>query len=99
MYTIQALWTQARENLDVVNVIFSNRSYAILELEAQRVGIDAAKNFIGPLFQLDNPKLDFCALAGAMGVKSCRASTAEEFNEYFAKGVDSKGPLLIEVVL
>jgi acetolactate synthase-1/2/3 large subunit len=99
MYTIQALWTQARENLDVVNVIFSNRSYAILELEAQRVGIDAAKNFIGPLFQLDNPKLDFCALAGAMGVKSYRAGTAEEFNDYFGKGVHSRGPVLIEVVL
>jgi acetolactate synthase-1/2/3 large subunit len=99
MYTIQSLWTQAREKLDVVNVIFSNRSYAILELEAQRVGIDAARNFIGPLFQLDNPKLDFCGLAGSMGVKSYRASSAQEFNDHFANAVNTKGPILIEVVL
>ena len=99
MYTIQSLWTQARENLDVVNVIFSNRSYAILEIELQRVGVNPAENFIGPLFQLDNPKLDFCALAEGMGVPSFRATTAEEFNEQFANGVNGKGPVLIEVVL
>ncbi len=99
MYTIQSLWTQAREKLDVVNVIFSNRSYAILELEMQRVGIVGARDFIAPLFQLDNPKLDFCALAGSMGVKSFRASTAEEFNDHFENGVNTKGPVLIEAVL
>ena len=99
MYTIQALWTQARENLDVVNVIFSNRSYAILEIELQRVGINPADHFIGPLFQLNNPELDFCAMARGMGVPATKATTAEEFNEQFAAGVKNKGPVLIEVVL
>ena len=99
MYTIQSLWTQAREKLDVVNVIFSNRSYAILEIECRRVGVDPAGDFIGPLFHLDNPTLDFCKIAEGMGVKSYRATTAKEFNEQFADGVNRKGPVLIEVVL
>jgi acetolactate synthase-1/2/3 large subunit len=99
MYTIQSLWTQARENLDVVTVIFANRSYAILTQELKRVGVEKDIEFISPLFQLDHPKLDFCRLAEGMGVKAFRAATAEAFNEHFAHGVKSKGPVLIEVVL
>jgi acetolactate synthase-1/2/3 large subunit len=99
MYTLQALWTQARENLDVVNVIFSNRSYAILTQELQRVGVTEGIEFISPLFQLDHPDLNFCWLAEGMGVKAFRATTADEFNAHFAYGVNHKGPILIEVIL
>ena len=79
MYTIQALWTQAREQLDVTTVIFSNRRYAILDLELQRVGAVADGDMARSLLDLSRPDLDFTALARGMGVPAARAASAGEF--------------------
>ena len=99
MYTLQALWTQAREKLDVVTVLFANRSYAILNVELARVG---AMN-VGPralsMLDLRQPDLDFVKLAEGMGVEASRAETIEEFEDQFAGAMAAKGPRLIEVVL
>ena len=100
MYTIQGLWTIAREQLDVTTVIWNNRSYNILNLELHNVG---AANHAGPkalsMFDLSNPDIDFCALAQGMGVEAMRATTAEEFNDHFAYCMANKGPQLIEAII
>ncbi len=99
MYTVQALWTQARENLDVVTVIFANRSYAILNIELMRVGAENPGPTALSMLDLSNPNLDWVQLAQGMGVEASRPETAEEFNDHFAAAVKAKGPRLIEVVI
>ncbi len=99
MYTVQALWTQAREKLDVINVIFANRSYAILNIELMRVGAGNGGPKALSMLDIGDPTLDFCKLAEGMGVAASRATTAEQFSEQFGDAVKQKGPRLIEVVL
>jgi acetolactate synthase-1/2/3 large subunit len=99
MYTAQALWTQAREHLDVTTVIFSNRSYAILNLELSRVGATPPGPRALSMLDLDNPTLDFVSLARALGVRAARAETAEDFTRHFAAAMSEPGPCLIEAVL
>ena len=99
MYTIQALWTQAREELDVTTVIFSNRRYAILEMEYQRVGVGDPSPRAKSLFELSRPELDWVHLARGMGVDGARARTADEFGRELARGLSEAGPYLIEAVL
>src|SRR4051794_23616712 len=77
MYTLQSLWTQAREHLDVTTVIFDNRSYAILSLELARVGARTDGN-AADLFDISRPPLDFVALAKGMGVDGTRVETADD---------------------
>lgn len=99
MYTLQALWTQVRENLDVVTVIFANHSYAVLNMELNRVG--AAE--VGPkalkMLDLTGPTIDFVALAQGMGVAASRATTSEEFVDQLREALSTKGPKLIEAVV
>ena len=102
MYTISALWTHAREGLDVTTVIFSNRSYAILAMELERVGAGpagAAGDAARSLLDLTHPTLDFTALAAGMGVPAVRASTAAEFAAGLRQALAEPGPHLIEAVL
>jgi acetolactate synthase-1/2/3 large subunit len=99
MYTISALWTHARENLDVTTVIFSNRAYAILGMELGRVGASTAGDAARGLLSLDNPALDFTALAAGMGVPATRATTAEEFAVQLRGALAEPGPHLIEAVV
>ncbi len=99
MYTLQALWTQAREKLDVTTVIFANRSYAILKIELMRVGAENPGPKALSLFDLQNPELDWVRLASAMGVEASRATTAEEFADQFASAMKGRGPRLIEAVI
>jgi acetolactate synthase-1/2/3 large subunit len=99
MYTISALWTMARENLDVTTVILSNRSYAILRLELQRVGADTTGPKAAQLLDLSHPDLDFVALARGMGVPATRAATADELADQFAKSLTEPGPHLIEALV
>ena len=100
MYTGQALWTMAREGLDVTVVVLSNRSYAILNMELQRVGVTGEA---GPkaraMLDLHDPELDFVALAGAMGVPATRAETAAEFSDQLARALATPGPNLVEAVI
>ncbi len=97
MYTIQSLWTMAREHLDVVTIIYNNRAYAILNMELGRVGAsgDKAKE----MFDLSTPPLDFVALATGLGVPATRATTAEEFTAQLDSALSTPGPHLIEALV
>ncbi|WP_407690842.1 acetolactate synthase large subunit [Rubrobacter tropicus] len=99
MYTVQALWTQAREGLDVTNVILDNRSYAILKGELANVGAGDAGRKAHDMMELDRPALDWVAMARGMGVEAGRAATAEEFSRQLDAGLRSQGPYLIDLVL
>jgi acetolactate synthase-1/2/3 large subunit len=99
MYTVQGLWTQARENLDVLTLIWSNRTYQILRGELANVG---AKN-PGPkamqMLSLADPDLDWPSLAKGMGVDATRVDTIDDLISTFRSAVGRKGPYLIEVCL
>jgi acetolactate synthase-1/2/3 large subunit len=99
MYTLQALWTMARERLDVTTVVYSNRSYKILNLELDRVGAAPPGPKALSMLDLSNPELNWSGLAIAMGVESSRANTIETFSEQFADAMKSSGPRLIEAVI
>jgi len=99
MYTLQALWTQARERLDVTTVILANRSYAILNVELHRVGALNAGPKALSMLDLRNPDLDFVSLAQGLGVEASRADTIEAFEDQFAGAMAQTGPRLIELVL
>jgi acetolactate synthase-1/2/3 large subunit len=99
MYTLQALWTQARERLDVTTVIFANRSYAILNIELARVGAQNPGPKALSMLDLHNPTLDWVQLASGMGVEASRAETVGEFAGQFDSAIKQRGPRLIEVVL
>ena len=99
MYTLQALWTQAREGLNVTTVILSNRSYAILNMELHRVGADAGGTQARRLLDLTDPELDFCDLARGMGVPARRVENAEDLVTALQSGFREAGPSLIEVPL
>ena len=96
MYTIQALWTQAREGLDIVNVIFANRKYQILQVELARMGVAERGPKAESVTDLSHPDLDFAKLAEGMGVPACRTDSAEEFTKELEKGFNEPGPCLIE---
>lgn len=99
MYTIQCLWTQARENLNVTNIIFNNASYQILVTEYLRMGVNEVGARAGSLFDLGQPTIDWVSLAGGMGVPGIKAQSAEEFNDALAKSLATPGPMLIDAVL
>jgi acetolactate synthase-1/2/3 large subunit len=99
MYTISALWTHAREQLDITTVIFGNRSYAILAMELDRVGAVATGEAARSLLSLTRPALDFTALAAGLGVPASRATTAEEFAAQFRRALAEPGPHLIEAII
>ena len=99
MYTNQALWTMAREQLNVCVVIFANRKYQILQIELARVGAQSMSPRTLDMLDLSNPDLDFVKMAESMGVKATRATTADEFNQQFEAAMQTPGPRLIEVML
>ena len=99
MYTIQALWTQARENLDIVTVLFSNRSYSVLHAELRGVGAGEAGRNARRMLDLDNPDLQFVEIARGMGVEGQRVTTSEEFAAAFRAALSRRGPYLIEAVV
>jgi len=96
MYTLQALWTQARERLDVTTVIFSNRKYAILLHELANVGANPGRTALDML-DIGSPDLDFVKLSNAMGVEAARADTMADFNDLFALANRRAGPFVIEL--
>lgn len=99
MYTVQALWTMARENTDVTVVIMNNKSYAILNIELARVGAGQATPKTLSMLDLSRPDIDWVSLSEGMGVPATRAATAEEFHVQFAAAMAAKGPRLIEAMV
>ncbi|HZG64172.1 MAG TPA: thiamine pyrophosphate-dependent enzyme, partial [Rubrobacteraceae bacterium] len=99
MYTVQALWTQAREGLDVTTVVLDNRSYAILKGELANVGADTTGRKANDMMELDRPALDWVSIARGMGMEAGRAETMEEFKHLLATGLASQGPYLIDLLL
>ena len=99
LYTIQALWTQAREGLDVTTVLFNNRSYAILNIELSRVGAKAGGPKARSMLDLSRPDMDFVAIAQGLGVQASRATTAEEFTSQLERALATPGPALVEAMI
>jgi acetolactate synthase-1/2/3 large subunit len=97
MYTIQSLWTQARENLNVVTIVFANRIYQILRGEFDGVGAGEPGQRAQDMLKLDRPTIDFVALAKGMGVPGRAVTTADELVAALAEAIPEKGPRLIEV--
>ena len=99
MYTVQALWTQARENLNITNIIFANHSYEILKIELSRVGAVKTGQRADSMFSLDNPKLDWIKLSQSMGVPCYEPKTVEDFIKNFSSCVHEDGPstILIQI--
>jgi acetolactate synthase-1/2/3 large subunit len=99
MYTIQALWTQARENLNVTTVLLNNRAYAILRMELQRVGAEGSGPKANQLLDLSSPDMDFVKISEGLGVPATRATTAEELAEQFSRALAEPGPHLIDAAV
>jgi acetolactate synthase-1/2/3 large subunit len=99
MYTLQSLWTMARERLDVVTVILANRRYRILDIEMQRTGAGEMGRMANDMVDLSRPDLDWVKLSEGMGVPATRATTADEFATQFRAAVSQAGPALIEAML
>jgi acetolactate synthase-1/2/3 large subunit len=99
LYTISALWTMAREQLDITVVILNNHAYAILQLELMRVGASAAGPKAQSLLELSKPSIDFVAIAEGFGVPATRATTAEELATHFGAAIAEPGPHLIDAAV
>jgi acetolactate synthase-1/2/3 large subunit len=103
MYTISALWTHAREGLDITTVLYHNSAYAILGMELQQVGAAAPAygdgSRAGALLDLGRPELDFVAIASGMGVPAVRVTTGEEMAAALRGAAREPGPHLVEVML
>jgi len=99
MYTLQALWTMAREDLDVTVVVLANRSYQILRGELKNVGAGAPGRNATDMLMLDRPDLDWCSLARGMGVEAGRAATLEHLAQQLQQAYSRRGPYLVEAVM
>ena len=91
MYTIQALWTQARESLDVTTIMVSNRAYAILQIEMHRVQADPPGPTAAALLDLDRPTLDSAAVARGLGVPAESVTTVQELDTRFRRSLATPG--------
>lgn len=99
LYTPQALWTMAREGLDVVTLLYNNRSYAVLNMELARVGAEPPGPHARAMLDLSHPDIDFVALAEGLGVPAYRPADATELTARLAEALAEPGPRLIEVVV
>jgi len=99
MYTIQSLWTQAREGLNVTTIIFANNSYAILKAEYANMGAGSPGARALAMIDIDKPRIDWLAMARSMGVPAVAVDTAEAFHKAMVDSTREPGPTLIEVRL
>ncbi|WEN16710.1 acetolactate synthase large subunit [Rhodanobacter sp. AS-Z3] len=99
MYTIQSLWTMAREKLDVTAIIFNNASYSVLNVELERVGTDSVGPKARAQLELTGAALNFALLAQGMGVHAVRVNTAEDFCKALEYALANPGPHLIEALV
>ena len=99
MYTLQALWTMAREGLNVTTVVFANHDYAVLKREFSYLGVGNPGKRALDMFEIGQPDLDWVQLAKGMGVPGTRVSSLEAFGKALGAGLEREGPTLIEVPL
>jgi acetolactate synthase-1/2/3 large subunit len=99
MYTLQGLWTMARERLNVTTVVFANRAYAVLKREFAGLGVGEPGPRAQKLFNIGDPDLDWVSLAKGLGVPAKRVTSLDEFSAALKAGFESGGPSLIEVPL
>jgi acetolactate synthase I/II/III large subunit len=99
MYTLQALWTMARERLPIVTIVFANRSYRILNIEMARTGAGAPGPTAAAMLSLNDPVIDWVKLAEGQGVRGVRCDTAEAFDEHLQAAIAAHEPVLIEAVV
>lgn len=99
MYTLQALWTMARESLNVTTVVFANHDYAVLKREFSYLGVGEPGERARALFEIGRPNLDWVQLAHGMGVPAVRANSMDDFVKALGTGFAANGPNLVEVPL
>ncbi len=99
MYTLQALWTMARESLKITTVVFANRSYAVLKREFSYLGAGEPGPHAQEMFEIGRPDLDWVQLAKGMGVPGTRVTSLDAFGKALQEGFASEGPTLIEIPL
>ena len=99
MYTAQALWTMAREGLNVTTVVFANHDYAVLKREFSYLGVGSPGPRAADMFEIGRPDLDWTLLAKGMGVPGTRVSSLDAFGKALRAGLEGEGPTLIEVPL
>jgi acetolactate synthase-1/2/3 large subunit len=99
MYTLQALWTMAREGLNVTIVVFANHGYAVLKREFSYLGVGNPGTRALDMFEIGRPDLDWVHLAKGMGVSGTRVNSLEAFGKALRAGLEREGPTLIEVPL
>jgi acetolactate synthase-1/2/3 large subunit len=98
MYTVQSLWTQGRDRLDVTTIILSNRKYQILLGELANVGANPGRTAL-EMMDLGNPDLNWVRMAEAMGVEGARTDTADGLADLLAGSLRRQGPFLIELLI
>ena len=99
MYTLQGLWTQAREGLNVTTLVYANRRYAILEHEFRNVGAQTPGQRAKDMFDIDRPTLDWVSLARGMGVEAERVEDTDGLMRALARGFQTSGPYLVEAAM
>jgi acetolactate synthase I/II/III large subunit len=99
MYTLQALWTMAREGLNVTTVVFANREYSVLKREFSNLALGNPGPRALGMFEIGSPDLDWVSLAQGMGVEGRRITSLDEFARALREGFEREGPTLIEVAL
>jgi acetolactate synthase-1/2/3 large subunit len=99
LYTPQALWTQARENLDVLTIVLANRTYAILLAELNNLGVNEVGRNATRMMSLDDPAPDWVKLAGGMGVEAARVESCEDFTDVIGSVLKRQGPFVIECAI
>jgi acetolactate synthase-1/2/3 large subunit len=99
MYTLQALWTMAREGLNVTSVVFANRDYAVLKREFSYLGVGNPGARALEMFEIGRPDLDWVQLAKGMGVPGTRVTSLDAFGDALRAGLEGEGPSLIELPL
>jgi acetolactate synthase-1/2/3 large subunit len=99
MYTVQALWTLAREKLDVLTIVFANRSYATLAGEMRKLSVATPGPNAQRMLRIDEPAIDWAKMSESLGVPAVRAETASAFARALDMALGSRGPFLIEAVV
>ena len=99
LYTIQSWWTMAREGLDVTTVILNNHSYAVLNMELDRVGAEAPGPRARAMLDLGRPDMDFVQIARGLGLSATRAGTGEQFADQLGRALATPGPSVVEAVV